>query len=100
MKISTTKQYVKLTKALLKKGYTTDTVYEALEDAGFSVSLKGETYEGIYASRVIAMMHGLNPFNIRAMFRQHLVKFTLPIIQLKRPLAEIKISIKLAKILS
>ncbi len=57
MKISTTEQYVKLTKALLKKGYTVDTVYEALESAGFSVSLKGETYEGIYASRVLAMMH-------------------------------------------
>lgn len=57
MKISTTAQYETLTAALLEAGYTTDTVYEALESAGFTVDIKGEVYEGIYVSRVIAMMH-------------------------------------------
>jgi hypothetical protein len=57
MKISTTAQYETLTAALLDAGYTTDDVYEALEGSGFSVEVKDDLYEGIYASRVIAMMH-------------------------------------------
>ena len=57
MKISTTTQYEALVAALQEAGYTVDTVYEALENAGFSVEIQGELYEGIYASRVIAMMH-------------------------------------------
>jgi hypothetical protein len=57
MKISTKAHYDRLTTALLKAGYTTDTVYEALEAAGFSAEIEGDLYEGIYVSRVIAMMH-------------------------------------------
>lgn len=57
MKISTTAQYETLTAALSEAGYTVDTVYEALEESGFSVDLGEEVYEGIYVSRVIAMMH-------------------------------------------
>lgn len=57
MKISTKDQYEALTSALLEAGYTVDTVYEALENAGFSVQIKEDLYEGIYVSRVIAMMH-------------------------------------------
>lgn len=57
MKISTTAQYETLTAALLDAGYTTETVYAALEDSGFSVDLGDELYEGVYVSRVIAMMH-------------------------------------------
>lgn len=53
----TKKQYEKIAKALLKAGYTVDTVYEALEKSGFNVELKGKSYEGVYASRVIAIMH-------------------------------------------
>ena len=50
------KQYDKVTKKLLKKGYTAETVYSALKDADFKISLKGETYS-VYASRIIAIMH-------------------------------------------
>jgi hypothetical protein len=57
MKISTKAQYSHLTTALLNAGYTTDTVYEALEAAGFSAEIEDNLYEGIYVSRVIAMMH-------------------------------------------
>lgn len=61
MKISTKDQYEALTSALLTAGYTVDTVYEALEQAGFSVQIKDDLYEGIYVSRVIAMMHNAKP---------------------------------------
>lgn len=57
MKISTKAHYDHLTTALLNAGYTTATVYEALEAAGFSVEIEDNLYEGIYVSRVIAMMH-------------------------------------------
>ena len=50
-------QYNDIAKALLAKGYTVDTVYPALEAAGFQVTLKRKTYEGIYVSRIIAIMH-------------------------------------------
>jgi hypothetical protein len=60
MKISTTEQYKLVTAALLKAGYTPDTVYEALEAAGFSIELGDNVYEGVYASRIIAMMHNYN----------------------------------------
>ena len=52
----TAKQYAKIVAKLLKAQFTVDTVYDALEAAGFEVELKGKTYS-IYASRVIAMMH-------------------------------------------
>ena len=52
----TAKQYAKIAAKLTKKGFTAETVYPALEKAGFKVKLKGETYS-VYASRVIAMMH-------------------------------------------
>ena len=56
MKI-TAKQYKKIAKLMLKKGYTPETAYPALEAAKFTVTVKGETLTGIYASRVIALMH-------------------------------------------
>lgn len=56
MKI-TDKQYKKIAKLMLKKGFTPETAFEALKSAGFKVNLKGETLSGIYASRVIAIMH-------------------------------------------
>lgn len=57
MKITTKAQYDALTDALISKGYTPETVYPVLKNAGFTVKLKGEVLEGIYASRVIALMH-------------------------------------------
>jgi hypothetical protein len=53
----TKKDYNKIVKALTKAGYKAEDVYPALEQSGFAVSIKGKVYEGIYASRVIAMMH-------------------------------------------
>lgn len=61
MKISTTEQYKLVTAALSEAGYTVDTVYQALKDAGFSVQIKDDVYEGIYASRVLAIMHNPQP---------------------------------------
>ena len=49
-------QYEEVTLKLLSKGYTVDTVYEALKNANFQIKLEGEVYS-IYASRVIAIMH-------------------------------------------
>lgn len=65
MKISSKEQYETVVDALRKKGYTVDTVYEALESAGFNVQIKGELYEGIYASRVIAMMHSRSKASVK-----------------------------------
>ena len=59
----TTKEYVKLTKALTKKGFSVDTeensevLFKALKKANFEIELKGKLYSNIYASRIIAMMH-------------------------------------------
>ena len=49
-------QYEEVTLKLLSKGYTAETVYDALKSANFQVKLEGEVYS-IYASRVIAIMH-------------------------------------------
>jgi hypothetical protein len=57
MKIKTKEQYETVAHALSEAGYTVDTVYQALKDAGFSVQIKDDVYEGIYASRVLAIMH-------------------------------------------
>ena len=57
MKIYTKANYVHLTKALLKAGYTVDTVFEALEATGFSAEVEGNLYEGIYVNRVKAIMY-------------------------------------------
>ena len=51
-------QYELITTKLLSKGYTAETVYEALEKTNFKVKLEGTVYS-IYASRVIAIMHSL-----------------------------------------
>ena len=51
-------QYELITTKLLSKGYTAETVYEALEKTNFKVKLEGVVYS-IYASRVIAIMHSL-----------------------------------------
>ena len=49
-------QYEEVTLKLLSKGYTAETVYEALEKTNFKVKLEGEIYS-VYASRIIALMH-------------------------------------------
>ena len=51
-------QYETIATKLLSKGYTAETVYEALEKTNFKVKLEGTVYS-IYASRVIAIMHSL-----------------------------------------
>ena len=52
-------QYETIATKLLAKGYTAETVYEALEKANFKIKHEGEIYS-IYASRVIAIMHSRN----------------------------------------
>ena len=59
-------QYEEVTLKLLSKGYTVDTVYEALKSANFQVKLEGEVYS-IYASRVIAIMHNASEANEEAL---------------------------------
>ena len=59
-------QYEKVASKLLKKGYTVDTIYEALQSANFQVKLEGEVYS-IYASRVIAIMHNASEANEEAL---------------------------------
>ena len=49
-------QYEEVTLKLLSKGYTAETVYEALKSANFQLKLEGEIYS-VYASRIIAIMH-------------------------------------------
>lgn len=56
MKI-TDKQYRKIAKLMLKKGYTPETAYPALEAAKFTVKVKDKTFTKIYANRVLAIMH-------------------------------------------
>jgi len=51
-------QYETITTKLLEKGYTAETVYEALEKTNFKIKLEGVVYS-IYASRVIAIMHSI-----------------------------------------
>ena len=51
-------QYETIATKLLSKGYTAETVYEALEKANFKIKHEGEIYS-IYASRVIAITHSL-----------------------------------------
>ena len=51
-------QYETIATKLLKKGYTAETVYEALEKSNFKIKHEGEVYS-VYASRVIAIMHSL-----------------------------------------
>lgn len=51
-------QYETIATKLLEKGYTAETVYEALEKTNFKIKLEGNVYS-IYASRVIAIMHSL-----------------------------------------
>lgn len=51
-------QYETIATKLLEKGYTAETVYEALEKTNFKIKLEGTVYS-IYASRVIAIMHSL-----------------------------------------
>ena len=51
-------QYETIATKLLEKGYTAETVYEALEKTNFKVKLEGTVYS-VYASRVKAIMHSL-----------------------------------------
>ena len=48
-------QYETIATKLSEKGYTAETVYEALEKTNFKIKLEGIVYS-IYASRVIAIM--------------------------------------------
>ena len=52
-------QYELVVDKLLSKGYTAETVYEALEKANFKVKLEGTVYS-VYASRVKAIMYSRN----------------------------------------
>ena len=52
-------QYETIATKLTEKGYTAETVYEALEKTNFKIKLEGVVYS-IYASRVIAIMHSRN----------------------------------------
>lgn len=52
-------QYELVVDKLLSKGYTAETVYEALEKANFKIKLEGTVYS-VYASRVKAIMHSRN----------------------------------------
>lgn len=54
----TKENYEAIATKLLEKGYTVDTVYEALEKTNFRIKFEGEVHS-IYASRVIAIMHSL-----------------------------------------
>ena len=49
-------QYETIATKLLEKGYTAETVYEALEKTNFKIKLEGTVYS-VYASRIIALMH-------------------------------------------
>ena len=49
-------QYETIATKLTEKGYTAETVYEALEKTNFKIKLEGVVYS-IYTSRVIAIMH-------------------------------------------
>ena len=59
-------QYETITTKLLEKGYTAETVYEALEKTNFKIKLEGTVYS-IYASRVIAIMHSLEENSAEAL---------------------------------
>ena len=60
MKISTNRQYQQVAKALKKAGYDAKDIYPILESAGYSVELDKDTiYEGIYATKVMAIMYSL-----------------------------------------
>ena len=51
-------QYETIATKLSEKGYTAETVYEALEKTNFKIKHEGEIYS-VYASRIIAIMHSL-----------------------------------------
>lgn len=56
MKTLTNKDYEKIADKLLRKGFTVETVYDALEKANFRLKYEGEVYS-VYASRILAIMH-------------------------------------------
>jgi hypothetical protein len=55
----TTIPYETIAERLIANGITTDSAYEILAQANFSVTVDGQLYTGIFASRVIAIMHQL-----------------------------------------
>ena len=59
-------QYETIATKLQEKGYTAETVYEALEKTNFKIKLEGTVYS-IYASRVIAIMHNASEANEEAL---------------------------------
>lgn len=42
---------------MLEKGFKPEEVFPLLEKAGFTVKVDGKTYRGVYAARVMAVMH-------------------------------------------
>lgn len=59
-------QYEEVTSKLLKKGYTVNTIYDALKSANFQLKHEGEIYS-VYASRIIAIMHSASEANEEAL---------------------------------
>lgn len=59
-------QYETIATKLLKKGYTAETVYEALEASNFKIKHEGEIYS-VYASRIIAIMLSLKENSAEAL---------------------------------
>lgn len=59
-------QYKEVALKLLSKGYTVDTVYDALKSANFQLKHEGEIYS-VYASRIIALMHNASEANTEAL---------------------------------
>lgn len=62
----TTSDYKVIANRLLAKGFsvstdeTTAKLFNTLKDAGFCVIIDGVEYEGVFASRVIAVMHDMS----------------------------------------
>lgn len=59
-------QYEEVALKLLSKGYTVDTIYDALKGANFQLKHEGEIYS-VYASRIIALMHNASEANKEAL---------------------------------
>lgn len=59
-------QYETIATKLSEKGYTAETVYEALEKTNFKVKLEGTVYS-VYASRVKAIMHSFEEETVEAL---------------------------------
>lgn len=52
--------YELIASRMVEKGFKPDEVFPLLEKAGFSVKIDKKTYRGVYAARVIAVMHSMS----------------------------------------